>query len=167
MIKTAIIAYTSNFFSQDQKTICYFLFQSMLANVSSDKLYWFASIHPRDEEDGAIDAAERIALCVEGRLNASERVLIIGGDLSGLAYLPMPIGVVGNQIEHMNELWLNTLNPVLNRSVSFNASPEATHVGVLWPKAKQSPPKNWQVIYVPELVDHDDMQWLKNEVESW
>lgn len=167
MNKTAIIAYTSNFFSQDQKPICYFLFQSMLANESSDRRHWFASIHPREDEGGVLDAAERLGLCVEGRLNAAERVLIIGGDLSGLAYLSSPLGVVGDQAEHMHALWTTSLAPELNRDVTFVADPLAVQAGVLWPKAKQSPPTQWQVVYVPELIDHEDMVWLANEVQNW
>ena len=178
MNSIATIGYTSNLYARDQKTINYFEFQAMLADQVSDRLHWYATIHPRDEEDAYIDASERLSLCVRSQLNNQSRVLIVGGDLSGLSHVHdwldhiNCVGVEGIEVTHLKAWVAQSAFADKCHAIQWTQGFLDSPIGILWPgpKAFESMaalPKNMQVLYVPELFSSKDMLALIDLLRDW
>ena len=178
MNSIATIGYTSNLYARYQKTINYFEFQAMLADQVSDRLHWYATIHPRDEEDAYVDASERLSLCVQSQLSKHNKVLIVGGDLSGLSHMYGWIedndclGVQGMKVSELGAMlsqakFANECSAIELKE-GFSSSP----VGLWWPEptACTKPAalaKAMQVLYVPELTSVKHMSMLIDLLRDW
>ncbi|MDG2347982.1 MAG: hypothetical protein P8L77_00760 [Gammaproteobacteria bacterium] len=178
MNSIATIGYTSNLYARDQKTINYFEFQAMLADQVSDRLHWYATIHPRDEEDAYLDASERLSLCVQSQLQSNDKVLVVGGDVSALYH--MPDWISGNQllgVSGMAESSLATFFESLPIPLAFDhltlgVGLDQSPVGLWWPADVSSTsivnlPSNLRVLFVPELESGSQMLKLIDILKVW
>lgn len=178
MNSIATIGYTSNLYARDQKTINYFEFQAMLADQVSDRLHWYATIHPRDEEDAYIDASERLSLCVHSQLNNQSKVLVVGGDLSGLSHVHgwmdhiVSVGVEGIHVSELKTWVAQSAFADKCDAIQWVEGFSDSPAGILWPGSKAfesmaALPKNMQVLYVPELSSSKDMLALIDLLRDW
>ena len=178
MNSIATIGYTSNLYARDQKTINYFEFQAMLADQVSDRLHWYATIHPREGDDACIDAAERLSLCVKAQLKNNDKILIIGGDLTACHEVSNWLGV--NSVVGIEGIDLDEFNGFLskiNLADVFKQTPlkhgfTDAAIGIWWPydsvSMVTSPlPKQLKILYVPELVSKNHMKNLIQMTGEW
>lgn len=178
MNSIATIGYTSNLYARDQKTINYFEFQAMLADQVSDRLHWYATIHPRDGEDAYLDASERLSLCVQSQLKSNDKVLIVGGDVSALCHMPewMP----GNQLLGVSGISGASLAAFFERSsiaqalnhLTLEEGFDRSAIGVWWPldgceEASISLPSTLRILFVPELAARSQMIKLIEMIKAW
>lgn len=171
----ATIGYTNNLYCQDQKTICYFEFQKMLEREVSDCLYWYASIHPREIEAASVEASLRLGLCIQTKLQENEKVLVIGGDLSGLCHVndwfnkQYVLGVAGVEPQLCQTGWEKLLGQDV--MLDFKSGLEHSPIGIWWPGGVNTEsvalPPSLQVLYVPELIAKNDMVCLIDMLHTW
>ena len=116
MLTTSIIAYNHNTFLKPNLGLGYPQVNLMLHRMSHDAL-WRGSIHPREIENAWIDASERAAKLCQYEIDSGRRVVILGGDISGLGIFSCLIKEMPNlQFEcldtHLETLWHETIVPI-------------------------------------------------------
>ena len=178
MNSIATIGYTSNLCARDQKTINYFEFQAMLADQVSDRLHWYATIHPRNEEDAYKDASERLSLCVQSQLNYNDKVLVVGGDISGLCHMcewmssSEQLGIEGISIDDFKGFLSSTTIAQEFEAIRLSQGLNGSAIGLWWPDESEGLlsfqiPSSLKILYVPELYTKKKMSMLMSMLEAW
>ena len=116
MLTTSIIAYNHNTFLKPNLGLGYPQVNLMLHQMQQETS-WRGSIHPREIENAWVDASERAAKLCQYEIDSGRRVVILGGDISGLGIFTCLIKEMPHlQFEcldaNLETLWNETIVPL-------------------------------------------------------